>query len=296
MAYPSYTYTLTNGTTADASQVMQDLNDILNGVTDGTKDLSIAALTVAGTATLNGNVAIGNASGDDLTVTASLASNLVPKTTGTYSLGSAAIGFLGLYLAASGDADTARIIAASHTADRDYTIPDLGANGTFAFLEGTQTFSGIKNNTAQPCFRAISNGTIAHKGTDSYVKFSVWTDSGTGAFDQGSNFDTTNDRFTVPTGADGVYHFTAQVCWDGGAGGITIDELGSVLFYKNGVSLTVNTLRVSTTNQDFFVTASVTLSLVATDYIEVYVINNSGDNWTTINNGAYTYFQGFKVC
>ncbi len=67
MAAPSYTYTLTNGTTADASQVQQNFTDIRNGVTDSTKDLSISALTCAGSVTFNGNVTLGNASGDDIT-------------------------------------------------------------------------------------------------------------------------------------------------------------------------------------------------------------------------------------
>jgi hypothetical protein len=144
MAAPSLTYSLTNGTTADASQVQQNFNDIINGISDGTKDLSLSALTLAGTLTANGHVNLGNSSADDLTITASLASDLVPKTTGTYSVGSASLGFLGLYLAASADADTARIIAASHTADRDYTIPDAGANAEFVMTAGTQTIGGSK--------------------------------------------------------------------------------------------------------------------------------------------------------
>lgn len=141
MAAPSLTYTLTNGSTADASQVMQNFNDLLNGITDGSKDLSISALTCAGTATLNGHVTLGNSSADTVTVTASLASGLIPDATGTRSLGSSALGFLDLYLAASADADTARIIAASHTADRAYTIPDGGANDSFVLLALAQTLT-----------------------------------------------------------------------------------------------------------------------------------------------------------
>lgn len=90
MGAPSLTYTLTNGTAADASQVMQDFNDLLNGITDGTKDLSISALTVAGTATFNGACNFGNATGDDMTFTGYVASNFLPKTASTYTLGSTA--------------------------------------------------------------------------------------------------------------------------------------------------------------------------------------------------------------
>lgn len=91
MASPSYTYSLTNGSTADASQVMQNYNDILNGVTDGTKDLSISALTVAGTATLNGNINLGNASADDITVTGSIASTIPIKTDDSFDIGTTSL-------------------------------------------------------------------------------------------------------------------------------------------------------------------------------------------------------------
>lgn len=61
MASPSLTYTLTNGQPNDADEVMSNFNDLLNGITDSTKDLSISALTCAGTVTFNGNANIGNA-------------------------------------------------------------------------------------------------------------------------------------------------------------------------------------------------------------------------------------------
>jgi len=69
MANPSVTYTFSNGTAADASEVNTNFSDIINSLTDGTKSLSIDALTAAGAATFNGNVTLGNASGDAITVT-----------------------------------------------------------------------------------------------------------------------------------------------------------------------------------------------------------------------------------
>ncbi len=98
MANISVTNTFSNSTTADATQVNQNFSDIINGTSDGTKDFSISALTVGGTLTANGNVNIGNASSDDLTVTASLASSLAIKTTATYNVGSSTLGLLSVYL------------------------------------------------------------------------------------------------------------------------------------------------------------------------------------------------------
>lgn len=59
MANPSVTYTFTNGTTADGSQVSQNFADLIAGMTDGTKSFSIDALSVAGTAGFSGTVTIG---------------------------------------------------------------------------------------------------------------------------------------------------------------------------------------------------------------------------------------------
>jgi hypothetical protein len=68
MANPSVTYTFTNSTTADGTQVSQNFTDLINSMTDGTKSFSIDALTVAGAALFNGDVTLGNASSDVITV------------------------------------------------------------------------------------------------------------------------------------------------------------------------------------------------------------------------------------
>lgn len=49
MAYPSVTYTFTNGVgnKADASQVNQNFTDIINGVSDGTKAINISQAGIA---------------------------------------------------------------------------------------------------------------------------------------------------------------------------------------------------------------------------------------------------------
>lgn len=114
-------------TTADASQVMQNFNDILNGVSDGTKDLSINALTVAGTATLNGAINLGNSSADDITVTGSLASTIPIKTTNSYDIGSSTLGLRALYFGAN--SQTTKIqgsssMAATYTLTLPTNVPD----------------------------------------------------------------------------------------------------------------------------------------------------------------------------
>jgi hypothetical protein len=117
------TYTFSNGTAADASQVNTNFTDLINGLTDGTKDLSISALTCAGTATLNGNVNLGNASADDITITGSLASDFPIKTTGTYYIGSATKGLLGVYFGNGSNSNTAGIKGGVTSASYTVTLP-----------------------------------------------------------------------------------------------------------------------------------------------------------------------------
>lgn len=126
MAAPSLTYTLTNETTADASQVMQNFNDLLNGITDGTKDLTISALTCAGNASFQGNVTLGNGSVDDITVTGSLASTIPIKTNNSFDIGSSTLGLAGVYLGASGGFTT-RLKAAA-TASWTFALPSTAGS------------------------------------------------------------------------------------------------------------------------------------------------------------------------
>lgn len=142
MAIPSVTYTFANSTTANATEVNQNFTDIINSLTDGTKSLTIDALTCAGTATLNGNVTLGNGSVDDITFTGSMASTLPIKTNNSFNIGSATLGLAGVYLGASGGFTT-RLVA-SATSSWTLTLPPAvpaAANARIAVsTAGTASF------------------------------------------------------------------------------------------------------------------------------------------------------------
>lgn len=138
MAAPSYTYTITNGTAADASQVTQNFNDILNGVTDGTKDLTVNALEVNGALQCDGHVTLGNGSGDDITVTGSIASSIAIKTQYSYDFGSATAGIKSIYFGSSDAAARGtRLIGATVAADWTLTLPTAVPTAAGKFLAAT---------------------------------------------------------------------------------------------------------------------------------------------------------------
>ena len=83
MTAPSVTNTFVTLTNISPGDMNTNFQDVINGMTDGTKDLEISALTCNGNVIFYANTTIGNAASDDLTITAHLASDLVPKTTNT---------------------------------------------------------------------------------------------------------------------------------------------------------------------------------------------------------------------
>jgi hypothetical protein len=121
MAYPSVTYTFTNGTTASATEVNQNFTDLINGLSDGTKDLSISALTVAGTASLNGAVNIGNATSDDIAVNGYITTALIPKADDSYDLGTAALAWQDAYFDGAVYTDTISELTAANGVTIDET-------------------------------------------------------------------------------------------------------------------------------------------------------------------------------
>lgn len=160
MASPSVTYTFSNSTVADADEVNTNFTDLINAMSDGTKDFSISALVCAGSATFNGNVTLGNASSDDVTFTGSLASSIPIKTTNTYNIGSATSGLAGIYFGTA-DTDTVRVVAAAQAAARTYTFPDAGGSAEFVMTTAGTTITAVNAGSYTPTlsFSNISAGT-----------------------------------------------------------------------------------------------------------------------------------------
>ena len=206
MASPSITYTFSNGTLSDATQVNTNFTNLIDGATDGTKDYSINALTCAGVATLNGNVILGSASGDDLTVNASLASSIVIKTDATYSIGSTTAALVAVYLNNSAtdsgsiyfDLSTSKYIKGAADAT------NLTVSGMGIFRANAMAIE-VYNSTTK--YKVNSSGVLLYGGATT----SGWTSNlgikytvGTGVFEMvgydGTALSTSNPAFiTVPS-------------------------------------------------------------------------------------------------
>lgn len=284
MASPSYTYTLTNGTTADATQVTQNFTDILNGITDGTKDLSISALTCAGTATLNGHVNLGNAAADDLTITASLASSLPVKTTASFDVGSSTLGLRSVYLGAN--SQTVRLLASSSmSATWTLTTPvNAGTAGYHLITDG----AGVTSWTLATQGTATNDDAAAGK-VGEYQQQSRLEGSATSL----TSTTPVNLTSTALSLTAGDWEVTGAVAFTTSGASFQDFELA---FSKTSATLPATTTRAVPTSGEFYITYSAVA--VAGDDVSVHstpTVRISLSSTTTIYFVVQATYSGGTV-
>lgn len=135
MGFPSVTYTFANSTTADATQVNQNFTDIINGVSDGTKNINISALTAGSTSNLQGSVTLGASTANILTINCALGTSIPIQTTNTYDIGADATGLRSIYFGSGSSAHSTRLIGASVSSAWTMTLPTTA--GTAGYVLAT---------------------------------------------------------------------------------------------------------------------------------------------------------------
>jgi len=133
-----------------------------------------------------------------------------------------------------------------------------------------------------PAFSAYGSGVNLSDNTNTKLVF------GTELYDTDSAYDTSNGRFTVPSGKDGKYFFHAKYRIENDTGHIQIE------FFKNGSEVVggINREENSLTSARYIsVASSFSDTLSAGNYIEVYariVVGNT-------NGIIHPIFSGFKL-
>lgn len=236
MAAIAVTYTFSNSTTADATQVNQNFTDILNGLSDGSKDISVNAGTFAGNVSFSGNTTIGNATADDLTVTASLASSIPIKTTNSFDIGSSSLGLRALYFGAN--SQTVNIKgSASMSATWTLTLPvAAGTSGQLLRTNGSGTTSWVGSTPTIQRFTS-SSGTYTTPANVVYLRVKMigggggGAGGGTTAIGAGSTgVDTTFGSNTASAGVGASNSGGSP----GGAGGATSVGTGTTVIAVSG--------------------------------------------------------------
>jgi hypothetical protein len=166
------------------------------------------------------------------------------------------------------------------------TISSPAVSGTTTLTLPTTSGTVLTSASSQvtgPAFSAYINvGQTISNNTATKLQFGAET------FDTNSNFDpTTNYRFT-PTVA-GYYQINGQVSLTSGATGYQVFSI-----YKNGSSI-FNNYTVSNTAGPSNVINSIIYCNGSTDYIELYLSQNTGLSQTTNNGSLYSQFSASMV-
>jgi hypothetical protein len=163
------------------------------------------------------------------------------------------------------------------------TITNSGTANGFG-LDGTPNFLAYRSSSDQ----SISNNTYTK------VQFNSESYDTDNAYDNSSNY-----RFTVPSGKGGKYSLYANV-W---MRGTDVDKMNYYLlaFYKNGSNVWEQHSNFMNNDiRSFGANMSLTLNLSAGDYIEVYGRININSGSPSFGNDAMsgvptTWFQGIKI-
>jgi len=106
----------------------------------------------------------------------------------------------------------------------------------------------------------------------------------------------TNYRFTVPSGADGKYYIEGNVQ----VANATSNNMQnvSIYIYKNGSSVRQAAYGIANSTGYFnnmsIVTTSI-LDLVATDYIEIFAKSNTSSGDVKFESSPQSYFLGYRI-
>ena len=183
-----------------------------------------------------------------------------------------------------------------------YVDKDLKVNGNINLSNKLIT----KNYPAFSAYQSTSVDETA-LATGTWTRIPLDTEN----YDNGSNFDTGNFKFTAPY--HGIYHFDAKILLDSNAdtdaGDFDAEERLDVALFKNQGDATTASPTKRMASSLHLVAASITdsvwegrlstdLELATGDFIELYAWQNSGVEQHTYSNAIddWTRFTGHLVC
>ena len=191
-----------------------------------------------------------------------------------------------LQLNCSQNSHGVKIQSPPHSAGQAYTLtlPQSISADTFLKTDGSGnlSFAAAGGSAGELSFRVTKSGaqTIS-SGTSTVLTFDTET------FDIGSAF--ASNKFTVPSGKDGVYFFHLGVITNENIGGDKFQA--SIRVNGGGVSFTANSGGSGSYRAG--ITLSAVANLSAGDYVDCDVFQQHGT--VTVSGGSFCTFQGFRV-
>ena len=165
----------------------------------------------------------------------------------------------------------------------------LGQSGETITVPTGASVTGLISN--RPAFSAKTSTSQRNLTSNAATKINYDTVE----YNVGVTYDTTNKRFTVPTGYAGKYFFSATARLEDNGDNAAFSKIG-IFIYKNGSNALQRLLEMSTAEIQAYnnrINVNGFLDLAVGDYIEVYglIYNTAWD----VETEATNKFQGYRL-
>ena len=248
------------------------------GVTGATTLSSTLAVTGnqtnTGNLTVNGNTVLGNAASDTVTVTADVASNLIPSVNNTYDLGASGSEWKDLYIDGTANIDTGSIDTANvgtlAVANNATVTGNLTVDGTInASISGAATTANALTTPRTITIAGITAGAANFDGSANItITTSGLTLGGTAVTADGGELNT----------LDGITSSTAELNLL-----TNVTTSTAELNFVDGVTSAIQTQLDAKIDETHTGDVDITGELVVQSYNETYQSVASSSNTTTIN-------------
>lgn len=238
---------------------------------DDTASFTMAGLTVSGAVALNGNTTIGNADTDTVTVTADVASNLLPSADATYNLGASGSEWNDLYITGTANidalvADTADINGGSvdgvtigtNSAVTDLRVDNLKIDGNTISSTDTAGNITLAPDSTGDVHLDADTVRVGDAGVDATV-----TTSGAGDLILNTNAGSSSGTIRIYDGVDGNINLTPN-----GTGSVVISKADI-----NGGAIDATNIGASTAGTGNFSTLSIGGTAVTSTAAELNILD-----------------------
>ena len=169
----------------------------------------------------------------------------------------------------SGTADSIQL----HASNQSVTFPgDVAVTGDVAITGSTST-------TAQPAFRAYG-------GPNSSTSNEILV-FGSESFDIGSGYNTSDGKYTIPSGQGGIWVFCGSVYRDND------EDDGIFVMYKDSTQIAEGRLKTDVTNSSKGWSSLDVITIVQASVGDTFYLKNMGTNIHC--NSTLSQFWGYKL-
>lgn len=296
--------------THDGFLLTADWNSFNNKVSNATHTGDATGATALTLATVNADVGsfsnatvTANAKGlitaissGTVPITGSGTTDTIPKFTSSSAIGNSLLTVSGNSFTYTGTTASGLVLRTTSGTAQSWNLENVPNafridDATSGLIPLSINLQDILSSATQPRVSAYNSTTQAiTTGTHTAVTFDSEN------WDIGTLHSTSSStsRITIPTGGDGLYHLTCAIYWDVSGVGQRLARI-----YKNGAALYPSSYAQA--NVTYGVTHNITAyyDLVAGDYLEVFVFQDSGGNLNistaTSTNPAQARMQLTKI-